>query len=64
MCVATPHRVVLLLITLGAICVLSGCPGSLEDPERFGEPDAASGGGGSGGGSSAGGASSDAGSDL
>ncbi|MBK9000762.1 MAG: hypothetical protein IPM35_33995 [Myxococcales bacterium] len=46
MCARYPHRI-LLLIALALAALTAGCPGELEDPDRFGEPDATPSGGGS-----------------
>ncbi|MCC6901677.1 MAG: hypothetical protein IT377_22090 [Polyangiaceae bacterium] len=39
MCVLRPPRVAFAVLALIGL-VLSGCPGALEDPDRFDEPDA------------------------
>ena len=61
-CARNPHHLVSLLLGLLLALTLSGCPGDLEDPERFDEPDSAASGGGSGGNKDA--ATPDAGGDL
>jgi hypothetical protein len=57
-CAFRPHRL-LATILLALAASLTGCPGELEDPDRFGEPDSST-----GGSTGAGGSSGDAGGDV